>query len=55
MEYYYSLIYKNCTFENTPIWSLKDKEIFVKVLKVYDGDTVWVALKNKGENLQIES
>ncbi len=37
------------TFENTPIWSLDGKVIKVKVLKVYDGDTFWVALKLNGK------
>jgi endonuclease YncB( thermonuclease family) len=37
------------TYENTPIWSLDGKVINVKILKVYDGDTFWVALKLNGK------
>ena len=35
----------NQTFENTPDFSLDGQTKKAKVLKVYDGDTVWVALK----------
>tara|TARA_A100001015_G_C14934980_1_gene690047 strand:- start:883 stop:1317 length:435 start_codon:yes stop_codon:yes gene_type:complete len=49
MGCYYSFLYKNYNFDNTPTWSLKGKKIKVKVLKVYDGDTIWIALKLKGK------
>ena len=39
---------KNATLENTPEWNLGTKPYYVKVLKVYDGDTIWVAIKLKG-------
>tara|TARA_A100001015_G_scaffold164873_1_gene183306 strand:- start:53 stop:505 length:453 start_codon:yes stop_codon:yes gene_type:complete len=45
MGCYYSLLYKNKTFENTMNWSLKDKIFYVKVLKVYDGDTIWITIR----------
>ena len=45
MGCYYSLLYKNKTFENTINWSLKDKKFYVKVLKVYDGDTIWITIR----------
>jgi endonuclease YncB( thermonuclease family) len=35
---------KNCNYENTPTYSLTGKRCKGKILKVYDGDTVWVAL-----------
>lgn len=35
--------------DNTPIWSLKDKYRYVKILKVYDGDTAWIALRLDGK------
>lgn len=38
---------KNATLENTPEWNLGNKARPVKVLKVYDGDTIWVAIKLK--------
>ena len=49
MGCYYSLLYKNNTFKNTPLWTLKGKKLKVKVLKVYDGDTIWIAIKLKGK------
>lgn len=49
MGCYYSLLYKNYTFKNTPLWTLKGKKLKVKVLKVYDGDTIWIAIKLKGK------
>jgi endonuclease YncB( thermonuclease family) len=36
---------KNATLDNTPLWSLKDQIHYVKVLKVYDGDTIWIAIR----------
>jgi len=40
---------QNQTFENTPEFSLDGQIKKAKVLKVYDGDTVWVALKIHGK------
>lgn len=34
-----------CNLENTPSFSFEDKEFDAKVIKVYDGDTVTLALK----------
>jgi len=36
---------KNATLNNTPLWSLKNQIHYVKVLKVYDGDTIWIAIR----------
>ena len=36
---------KNATLDNTPLWSLKDQIHNVKVLKVYDVDTIWIAIR----------
>lgn len=35
---------KNSTYENTPTYSLLGMRCKGKVLKVYDGDTVWLAI-----------
>ncbi len=38
----------NATFENTPTYSLKGVRTGCKPLKVYDGDTLWIAfVQNK--------
>ena len=34
--------YGNCSVENTPVHTFKDLCRFVKVVDVYDGDTVWL-------------
>ena len=39
---------KKATFKNTPEWTLKDRVFSVKVVKVYDGDTIWIALPLNG-------
>ena len=49
MGIFYSKYYQNKTMDNTPIWSLKDKYRYVKILKVYDGDTAWIALRLDGK------
>jgi len=36
---------EKCTLKNTPKYSYKGKTKFCKVIKVYDGDTITVALK----------
>jgi len=36
---------KNATIDNTSLWSLKNQIHYVKVLKVYDGDTIWIAIR----------
>ena len=36
---------KNATLDNTPLWSLNNQIHYVKVLKVYDGDTIWIAIR----------
>ena len=40
---------KESTMDNTQIWDLKDKKVQAKIIKVYDGDTVWASfyLHNK--------
>lgn len=45
---------KKATLENTPEWNLGTKPCLVKVLKVYDGDTIWVAIKLKGSIFKIK-
>ena len=32
------------TMENTPEWNLTNRKFKAKVLKVYDGDTLWAAI-----------
>ncbi len=34
----------NSTYQNTPTFLLPKKKMKAKVLKVYDGDTIWVSL-----------
>ena len=36
-----------CTFDNTPTFSLEGLSGLCKVLKVYDGDTLWIAFAYK--------
>ena len=55
MGCYYSLLYKNKTFENTENWSLKDKIFYVKVLKVYDGDTIWITIRLNMKTFKIKT
>lgn len=40
---------KKTSYDNTPKWDLKNKTVYAKVVKVYDGDTIWVTfyLHNK--------
>jgi endonuclease YncB( thermonuclease family) len=35
---------KSCTRENTPIWSLDGKKTLARVLDIYDGDSVTLAI-----------
>jgi endonuclease YncB( thermonuclease family) len=35
--------YGKCTTENTPIHTFDGEKRYVKVVDVYDGDTVWIA------------
>ena len=35
---------RNSTMENTPTFNLPTKKIKCKVIKVYDGDTIWVSI-----------
>ena len=36
---------KYATYQNTDTWSFKNKFIYCKILKIYDGDTLWGAIK----------
>ena len=36
----------NATYENTPTFSFNRYKKNVKVLKVYDGDTIWIAMNH---------
>jgi endonuclease YncB( thermonuclease family) len=36
--------FKDCSYENTPTYTLSGKRCRGKILKVYDGDTLWIAL-----------
>ncbi len=38
-----------CTFDNTPTYSLNGKRLACKILKIYDGDTLWLAIKIHGK------
>lgn len=40
---------KYATYDNTPTWSLNNTYTQVKVIKVYDGDTIWIAMYIKGK------
>jgi len=40
---------KYATYDNTPTWSLNNTFTQVKVIKVYDGDTIWIAMYMKGK------
>jgi len=44
---------RNTTMENTPIFNLSKKRMKCKVLKVYDGDTIWVSIVYKGDVVRI--
>ena len=37
------------TMENTPEWNLSNRKFKAKVLKVYDGDTLWAAICVEGK------
>jgi len=37
-----------CTFENTPTYTLKGRVVACRSLKVYDGDTLWLAARVHG-------
>jgi endonuclease YncB( thermonuclease family) len=39
-----------CTLQNTPKWTLADRECYTKILKVVDGDTVDLAIALDSEN-----
>ena len=38
----------NLTFDKTPTFTLEGKKTKVKILKIYDGDTLWLAVNLKG-------
>lgn len=40
----YINIYKDCTDENTPLYTYENLKTYVKILKIIDGDTVDIAL-----------
>ncbi len=40
---------EECTFENTQTYSLNGLITKCKILKVYDGDTLWLAIKIHGK------
>ena len=40
---------KYATYDNTPTWSLNNTFTQVKVIKIYDGDTIWIAMYLKGK------
>lgn len=43
-------IYKDCTYENTPLFTFENIRKKVKVLKILDGDTVEIALQHEDSN-----
>ena len=38
----------NLTFDKTPTFTLEGKKTKVKILKIYDGDTLWLGIKLHG-------
>tara|TARA_B110000902_G_C14248045_1_gene565032 strand:- start:244 stop:654 length:411 start_codon:yes stop_codon:yes gene_type:complete len=45
---------KNCTCKNTQVFSFNNFKTKAKVVKVYDGDTIWVAFNYKGKYVRIK-
>ena len=43
-----------CTYNNTPTFNFKDISTKAKVLKVYDGDTIWVAMYYQKNPIKIK-
>ena len=43
-----------CTFENTPTFSFNKSTYQAKVVNVYDGDTIWVAIKHLNKYIKIK-
>jgi endonuclease YncB( thermonuclease family) len=46
-------ILSNSTYENTPEYKLKNIQTYAKVVKIYDGDTVHLAIIVNGEKRRI--
>lgn len=38
-------IFKDYQYKNTKTFSFENKKLFGKVIKVYDGDTIWIVCK----------
>lgn len=45
---------KKCTCKNTQVFSFKNLKTKAKVIKVYDGDTIWVAFNYQGKYIRIK-
>jgi micrococcal nuclease len=43
-------IYKDCTYENTPLFTFENIRKKVKILRILDGDTVEIALQHEDSN-----
>jgi endonuclease YncB( thermonuclease family) len=41
-------------FDNTPTYTLEGQKFECKVVKVYDGDTIWVAIKVHGKKYKFK-
>ena len=46
---------KYATYDNTPTWSLNNTFTQVKVIKIYDGDTIWIAMYMKGKIYKLKA
>jgi len=44
----------NCTYKNTPVFSFDNIKTKAKVVKVYDGDTIWVAFNYRGKYIRVK-
>jgi endonuclease YncB( thermonuclease family) len=42
--------YRDCTDENTPYFTYEDVRMIVKVVRVIDGDTIVIVMKQEGTN-----
>lgn len=43
-----------CNYKNTPTFSFNKLKFNAKVIKVYDGDTIWVAIKYNHKYVKIK-
>ena len=43
-----------CTYQNTSVFSFENIKTKAKVVKVYDGDTIWVVFKYRGKFIRVK-